>query len=401
MGPLSGIRVLDLTHAVAGPVCTMLLGDLGAEVIKIEKPWRGDNTRYNNISDRFVKEAVSAGGDYFLAINRNKRSIAVDMKTERGREIILRLAKTADIAVQNFRPGSVERLGLDYKALREVNPRIIYASLTGWGNKGPLADKAGMDLAVQARAGVLAITGHPGGPPTRPGASVADMAGGVYLALAIQGALIHRMNTGEGQEVSTSLFDGMLSMLGNFSVAVMEGGANLEPVGTGHPQIVPYQAFPTADSYVVIACATNRLFRRFADLVNMPELLTDPRFKTNIERVANRNQLVDIMSAVTRKKTTAEWLSLLDAAGVVCSPVNSIAQGFAEPQLVANDMIKQVKHPVYGDLKLMRAPMKLSKSDCEVSRPPPLLGQHTTDVLREAGYSETEIQGLMAEKVTG
>ena len=399
MGPLSGIRVLDLTHAVAGPVCTMFLGDLGAEIIKIEKPGRGDNTRYNNISDRFVKAAVTAGGDYFLAINRNKRSVAVDMKTERGKEIILRLAKDADVVVQNFRPGSVQRLGLDYQALSKVNPSIIYASLTGWGNEGPLADKPGMDLAVQARAGVLAMTGHPGGPPTRPGASVADMSGGVYLALAIQGALIHRMKTGEGQEVSASLFDGMLAMLANFSVAVMEGGAHLEPVGTGHPQIVPYQAFPTSDSYVVVACATNRLFKRLTEVLERPDLLTDPRFKTNIERVDNREAIVTILSEIFKKRTTAEWLLALDAGGVVCAPVNTVAQGFAEPQLVVNDMIKRVQHPVYGTLRLMRAPMKLSKSDCEVTRPPPLLGQHTSEVLRSAGYSDAEVASMMADSV--
>ena len=399
MGPLAGIRVLDLTHAVAGPVCTMFLGDLGADIVKIEKPGRGDNTRYNNISDRFAKEAVAAGGDYFLAINRNKRSVAVDMKTARGKEIILKLAREADIIVQNFRPGSVQRLGLDYQCIKKINPAIIYASLTGWGNQGPLADKPGMDLAVQSRAGVLAMTGHPGGPPTRPGASVADMSGGVYLALAIQGALIHRMKTGEGQEVSSSLFDGMLSMLANFSVAVMEGGAKLEPVGTGHPQIVPYQAFPTADGYVVIACATNRLFRKLTEVIERPDLLTDPRFKTNIERVDNRDALVVILSEIMKQKTTAQWLALLDAGGVVCAPVNTVQQGFAEPQLAANEMIKTVQHPVYGPLRLLRAPMKLSSTDCEITRHPPLLGQHTNEILAQIGYSQSEIEGLRTDKI--
>lgn len=395
--PLDGIRVLDFTHGVAGPYCSAVLGDLGADVVKIEKPERGDPTRYMNVSERFHTRIPEVGGDYFLAINRNKRSIGLDIKTDAGREAALALARWADVAVQNFRPGVLERAGLGYQALRAVNPRIILANLSAYG-EGPFADKPGMDVAVQARSGVMRITGVPGSEdPVKPGASLADFGGGIYLATAVLAALVDRGRTGEGQEVGVSLLDATMALLSNYSVAVMDGGAALTPMGSGHPQLVPYQAFPSADGYVVVSAGTNKIYRTFCDAIGLPQLGEDPRFRTNQDRVRNRASLVPLLSEAMRRRPTAEWLTVLESADVPCAPVNDMRQAFEDLKRISPSMVVPVERPGVGTLHLCGVPFRFGAMEGSIRRPPPMLGEHTEEVLTHLlGYGAADIERLRA-----
>ena len=382
MRPLEGIKILDFTHGVAGPYCTMVLGDLGADVIKIEKPKRGDATRYMNVSDKFASDIPRVGGDYFLAVNRNKRSVTVDMKQPAGRDLCLELAKTADVAVQNFRPGVMQRLGLDYDTLRAVNPKLIYANLSAWGQVGPLAQHPGMDVAVQARSGLMSITGLPGrDEPVRPGASIADFGGGIYLATAVLTALFHRERSGDGQEVSVSLFDATMSLLSNYAVAVLDGDAELGRMGSGHPQLVPYQAFPTADMAIVISAGTNKIYREMCTVMSCPELADDPRFETNPDRVKHRDVLVPLLSEITRQKTTAEWIAILEAGGIPCAPVNDMKTAYADLARTADEMVCEIDHPAAGPIHVTGVPFKFSATRGDVYRHPPMLGEHTAEIL--------------------
>jgi crotonobetainyl-CoA:carnitine CoA-transferase CaiB-like acyl-CoA transferase len=391
--PLDGIKVLDLTHGVAGPYCTMVLGDLGAEIIKIEKPERGDATRYMNVSEKFHTDIPRVGGDYFLAVNRNKRSVAIEMKSPEGRKLCEELAAWADVVVQNFRPGVTRRLGLDYASLKRINPKLVYANISAYGMEGVLADKAGMDIAVQARSGVMRITGAvDSDEPLRPGASIADFGGGIYLVAGLLAALFDRERTGEGQEVSVSLLDATMSLLINYSVAVMDGGAEVRPLGSGHPQLVPYQAFPTHDGFVVVATGTNKTYRTLCEALGRAELASDARFASNQSRVVNRKAIVAEFSAVFRTRTTAHWIELLEAADVPCAPVNELAQAYAELATTAPDMVQHIAHPVLGSLSQLGVPFKFSACGGDIRRPPPMLAEHTDEVL-------TQILGRSAEQL--
>jgi crotonobetainyl-CoA:carnitine CoA-transferase CaiB-like acyl-CoA transferase len=396
MKPLSGVRILDFTHGVAGPVTTMILADLGADVVKIEKPERGDPSRYMNVSDRFVGDIPASGGDYFLAINRNKRSVGLDLHSERGQELAQGLIAWADVIVQNFRPGVMERLGLDYAHAREINPTTIYASLSAYGETGPLGGHPGMDVAVQARSGVMSITGYEGSDPVKPGSSLADFSGGTHLAVAILAAIVYRDRTGEGQEINVNLLDSTMAMLANYSVATLDGEADIKPMGSGHPQLVPFQAFPASDGHIVIATGTNKLFRTFCDVLKRPELAQDPRYKSNPSRVTNRVALVEILSEVTRQRSVAEWLETFEGAGIPCAPVNDLSTAFRQPQLVENGMIVEVDHPTYGTIHVLGVPYNFSVSKCAVESPPPLLGEHTREVLAEIlGLDADETDALV------
>lgn len=401
--PLEGVKVLDFTHGVAGPYTAMLLGDMGCDVIKIEQPGRGDSTRYMNVATRFVSDIPDAGGDYFLAISRNKRSVCIDLKAPEGRALCCKLAGWADVALQSFRPGVMRRLGLDYEALHDVNPRLIYGSLTAYGRDGVLAEKPGMDVAVQARSGVMRLTGAPGSTqPMRPGASLADFAGGIYLYGAIVTALYDRERTGEGQEVQLSLMDATMSMLINYSVAVMDGKADLAPVGSGHPQLVPYQAFPSADGHVVIAAGTNKTFRELCAALGCAELIEDPRFRSNQDRVKHRDALVALLEPLTRRKRTEEWLAIFDDADIPSAPVNDMAQGYAQLAQTSPEMVQVVEHPTAGALHLLGVPFAFSASRGDIRRPPPRLGEHTTEVLRDLlGTTDADIERLRGAKVIG
>ena len=284
MKPLTDVKILDFTHGVAGPVTTMILADLGADVVKIEKPGRGDASRYMNVSKRFVADIPASGGDYYLAINRNKRSSTLDLQNEQGRDVAQRLIGWADVVIENFRPGVMAKLGLDFERAREINAGIIYASLSAYGETGPLGGHPGMDVAVQARSGVMSITGYPGSEPVKPGASLADFSGGTHFAIAVLAALLYRERTGEGQQIKVNLLDATMAMIANYAVATLDGGAVIEPMGSGHPQLVPFQAFPAADGHIVIASGTNKLFRRLCQSLGTPELADDDRFVSNEAR---------------------------------------------------------------------------------------------------------------------
>ena len=399
--PLEGLKVLDLTHGVAGPYCTMLLGDLGCDIIKVEKPGRGDATRYMNVSERFHADIPRVGGDYFLAINRNKRAITLELKSPQGRRICEELAQWADVVVQNFRPGVTARLGLDYASLRALNPRLIYGNISAYGTEGSLAEKAGMDIAVQARSGLLRITGaRDSSEPVRPGSSLSDFGGGIYLTTAILTALYDRERTGQGQEVSVSLLDATMSLLINYSVAVMDGQADVKPLGSGHPQLVPYQALPTADGHVVVATGTNKTYREFCIAIGAPGLADDPAYASNQSRVRNRAALVERLSAVFRQRTTAEWIDLLEAADVPCAPVNDLQTAFADLEATSPGMTQRIDHAGMGPLSQLGVPFRFSNCAGDLRRPPPMLGEHTEQVLRELlGRSPAEIAQLREEKV--
>jgi crotonobetainyl-CoA:carnitine CoA-transferase CaiB-like acyl-CoA transferase len=343
------------------------------------------------------------GGDYFLAVSRNKRSIGIDIKTAEGKALCHRLAAWADISLQSFRPGVMERLGLGYEDLRAHNPRLIYASLSAYGQDGSLADKPGMDIAVQARSGVMRITGNPGSrDPIRPGASMADFAGGIYLYAAVATALFHRERTGQGQEVQLSLMDATMSMLMNYSVAVMDGKAELGPVGSGHPQLVPYQAFATSDGHVVVAAGTNKVFRELCVCLGCPELAQDERFRSNQNRVRHRAELIPLMEPLTRARSTAEWLERFDAADIPAAPVYDLPTAFEQLRETSPGMVQTVEHPVAGPLSLIGVPFRFSQTAGDIRRPPPMLGEHTDQVLSDAlGLSAEDIQRLRASRVVG
>ncbi len=398
--PLEGLKVLDLTHGVAGPYCTMVLGDLGCDVIKIEKPDRGDSTRYMNVSERFHTRIPQAGGDYFLAINRNKRSLGLELKTVEGQAIARELAAAADIVVQNFRPGVTKRLGLDYESLRGTNPRLIYANISAYGTTGTLAAKPGMDVAVQARSGIMRITGEHGSTqPLRPGASIADFGGGIYLTTAVVTALYDRERTGKGQEISVSLLDAMMSLLINYSVAVMDGKAQVAPLGSGHPQLVPYQAFPTEDGFVVIGAGTNKVYRELCQALRRPELAVDPSFLSNQDRVRNRERLIPILSELTRTYSTEAILDLLDAADVPCAPVHDLPSAYRDLAKSSPEMVQTVRHSELGDIHQLGVPFKFADCAGSIRRPPPVLGEHTEQILKELGRDQRSIDELRGRKI--
>ena len=400
MRPLEGTFILDFTHGVAGPYATMLLADLGADVVKVEKPGRGDATRYLNVSEKFVGDIPRSGGDYFLSINRNKRTVAIDLATPKGSALALQLAGKADVVVQSFRPGVMTRLGLDEKQVRSVNPEVIYGSVSGYGLTGPLADHPGMDVVIQARSGVMAITGYPGSDPVKCGVSLADFAAGVHMSNALLGAIVYKLRSGKGQGVQVSLLDATISMLANYAVAVIDGDEEIKPMGSGHPQLVPFQAFPSGDGFIVIGTGTNKLWSHLCAVLGLVDLPHDPRFATNPDRVRHRTELIPILSAKLRERTTAEWLSTFEREGIPCAPVNSLKQAFAEPQLAINEMIVEVPHPKYGSIHLVGVPYKYSESVCGIERRPPLLGEHTDEVLRERLQMEpAAISALAAERV--
>jgi crotonobetainyl-CoA:carnitine CoA-transferase CaiB-like acyl-CoA transferase len=399
--PLEGIKVLDLTHGVAGPYCTMVLGDLGAEIVKIEKPERGDATRYMNVSEKFNTDIPRVGGDYFLAVNRNKRSVAIEMKTPEGRKLCEELAGWADVVVQNFRPGVTKRLGLDYESLKRFNPRLVYANISAYGMDGVLADKAGMDIAVQARSGVMRITGVvDSDEPLRPGASIADFGGGIYLVAGLLAALFDRERTGQGQEVSVSLLDATMSLLINYSVAVMDGKADVRPLGSGHPQLVPYQAFPTRDGFVVVATGTNKTYRTLCEAIGRPELASDERFASNQSRVVNRHAIVAELSKVFSGQTTAHWIELLELADIPCAPVNELDRAYEELKTTSPEMVQRIAHPVLGEVSQLGVPFRFSACGGDLRRPPPMLGEHTDEVLSQLlGRSAKDIDLLRERKV--
>jgi formyl-CoA transferase len=393
-GPLAGIRVLDLTRVVAGPYCSMFLGDLGAEVVKVEQPGTGDDTR--GWGPPF------AGGEsaYYLCINRNKQSLTLDLKSKRAVEVLRELAKVADVIIENFRPGTMERLGLGEKELRELNPRLIYASLTGFGADGPMSDWPGYDLIVQAWGGLMSITGSPSGEPVKVGVAIIDLVAGLMLGKAITAALFAREKIGVGQRIDTSLLEAEVASLINVGSNYLVGGRIPARWGNAHPNIVPYQNFKTADGYLVIGVASEVIWKRFCQAIGRNDLSGDLRFANNSKRVENRAELIALLSEMFLQRNNETWFKLLTAAEVPCAPVQSIDQVFQAPQVLHRDMLMEVEHPTAGKVRMAGIPVKFSVTPASVRMPPPLLGEHNSAVLKDwLGMSADAIEELKREKV--
>ena len=392
-GPLAGLRVLELTQIMSGPTCGMLLADLGADVVKVEKLPGGDDAR--GYGDPLVN-GVSAP---FLMMNRNKRGLALDLKHERGRAVLLKLAARADVLVENFRTGTMDRLGVGYDVLARVNPGLIYAAITGYGLTGPDAGKGGFDLIAQGFAGLMSITGEPGGAPAKNGNAVADMNAGILAALAIVSAYVHRLKTGRGQLVDTSLAEAALQQNYWHAAIFFATGRSPGPTGSAHVLTAPYQAFHAADGWLNIGGANQTNWEGVADALGHPEWKSDPRFRTNRDRMRHLPELVELMNAVLATRPRDEWLARLDAAGVPAGPVHSVGEALTHPQTLARGMVVETEHPQAGPTRAIGCPVHLSETPARVTRPAPLLGQHTRDVLREYGFDEREIESLLAAGV--
>ena len=391
-GALDGVRVADFSRVLSGPYCTMVLGDLGADVIKIERPGSGDEAREWG--------PPFAGGEsaYYLAINRNKRSIALDLGRQDHRDVARRLVAQADVVVENFRPGTIERLGLGYQACRDLNAKIVYASITGFGPTGPARDEPGYDYVAQARGGVMSITGEAGREPQKVGVAIADITAGLFCAIAILAALRRAEQTGEGQRVHTSLFESQVAWLANQASNYLVGGLEPTRMGNAHPNIVPYQVFEAADKPFVVAVPNDAHWKRFCAAMELTELEQDTRFATNAARVGNRTELIPKLAALFSRGERDAWIALLTAAQVPCAPINSVAEVFADPQTDALGLVETVTHPTIGDLRFVRSPLGLDATPATTRRPPPLLGEQTDEVLRELGLSDDEIGTVTLER---
>jgi len=398
---LAGVRVLDLSRVLAGPWCTQTLADLGADVIKIERPGSGDDTR--GWGPPFLRDHdghETGESSYYLCANRNKRSLAVDIATADGQALIRRLARGCDVVVENFKVGDMARYGLDAARLRTDDPRLIYCSITGYGQTGPYARRPGYDFAVQGLGGLMSVTGErdglPGAGPQKVGVAVADLFTGMYATVAILAALRHRDATGEGQVIDMALLDAQVAMLANLGSQYLVGGVVPQRMGNGHPSIVPYQAFEVADGHVILAVGNDAQFARFCAIAGHPEWAGDPRFARNANRVRNRDVLVPLIAYAMRMRVRADWLAALEAGGIPCSSVNDIDEVFADPQVRARGLQVAVDHPARDALPLVASPLRLSATPVRYRSAPPTLGQHTEEILREFGFSGEEIAALWA-----
>ena len=401
-GPLDGIRVLDLSRVLAGPFCTQMLADLGAEVIKVERPGVGDETR--TWGPPYVKDADGADtteSAYYLCANRNKRSVTIDFSRPRGVALVKRLLARSDVLVENFKVGGLAKFGLGYEQLRGELPGLVYCSITGFGQTGPYAHRPGYDMMAQGMGGLISITGEPDRPPSKVPVAINDIVTGMYTAVALLSALRHRDATGEGQQVDVGLLDVQVSWLANVASNYLVGGKMPRRLGTAHPNSVPYQVFPTGDGFIIIAANNDGQFERFCRAAGTPELLEDPDFASNALRVRNRDRLISMIEAVTRTRGTDAWMEALESAGVPCAPVNTIDRVFADPQVEARGMEIRMPHPLAGeDVPLVGSPIRLSRTPVSYRRAPPTLGQHTDEVLAEVlDLSEGERAALREEGV--
>ncbi len=388
-GPLAGMRVLELAHVMAGPTCGLMLADLGADVIKVERVPGGDDTR------RSVPPEVNGESAAFLMMNRNKRGIALDLKHPKAREALLRLVAKADVLIENYRHDTMAKLGLGYDALAKINPALIYCEISGFGRTGPYAERGGFDLIAQGMSGLMSITGEgPGRPPVKVGAPVTDITAGILGALGCVAAYVERLRTGRGQRVDTSLFEAGITHTYWQSAIAFATGVAPGPMGSAHPLNAPYQAFETADGWITVGAANQANWDRFTRTIGAPELRDDPRFKDNRGRMANLALLVETLTPFLKKRTSADWLARFEEIGLPAGPVLSVTDMHADPQALARQMIVETDHPKAGPTRAIGLPIKLSGTPGGIRRPAPLFGQHTREVLEEAGYSAEEIAAL-------
>jgi crotonobetainyl-CoA:carnitine CoA-transferase CaiB-like acyl-CoA transferase len=391
---LEHLTVIDLTQVMAGPFCCQLLGDLGADVIKVEPVGRGDATR--EATGHRLPQGESAA---FLAVNRNKRSIALDLRSEAGLAAFRRLVPSADIVIESFRPGVAARLGVDYPAVREINDRVVYASISGFGQSGPYSGRPGYDLIAQAMSGVMSVTGDAGGPPVKCGIPVADLAAGLMCTVGILSACLSRTITGRGQAVDTSLYDAALALSVWETAELWATGQAPGRLGSAHRVNAPYQAFPTRDGHLTIGANNDRLWERLCGALGRPDLLADQRFATNADRTRNRAALAEELGRALKERDTEDWVGLLLDAGVPAGPIRDYEQSCADPHTLAREMVVELEHPIEGRIRSLGIPVKLSETAGEIRRPPPRLGEHTDEILRAVGYSDAEIHALRAEDV--
>jgi len=392
-GPLAGLKVIELAHIMAGPVCGLMLADLGADVIKVEKYPDGDDSR------RMVPPKVKDESAAFMILNRNKRGAVVNLKSETGKAVLRQMLRTADVVIENFRPGTMERLGLGYEELRQLNPGLIYCEITGFGSTGPYAERAGFDLIAQGMSGIMGLTGEgPGRPPVKAGVPVGDMTAGILAAMGILAAYTHRLKTGRGQRVETSLLEASMVYTAWASAIYFATGVSQGPLGSAHPLSAPYQAFPTADGWINIGAANQANWLRLTEVIGAPELASDPRFADNAARLKNLPALVEILTPRFRARPTAEWLTRLEAAGVPAGPVLSIGEMLNDPQVRAREMVVELNHSRVGPVRALGAPVKFSATPARVARAAPVLGEHTREILREYGYTDAEIDRLATQR---
>ncbi len=404
-GPLSHIRVLDLSRVLAGPWASQNMADLGAEVIKLERPGTGDDSRA--FGPPWVKDGVgrdTRDSAYYTSANRGKKSVTLNIAVPEGQAIALELARSADVLIENYKYGDLARYGLGYAQLRELNPRLVYCSVTGFGHTGPYREHPGYDFMIQGMGGMMSVTGEPddapGGGPQRAGVPIADIITGMYASIAICAALAHREHSGQGQHLDLALLDSQIALLAYQNTNYFATGVPPKRIGNLHPNIVPYQPFRAADGDVILACGNDNLYRKFCEAAGCAELANDPRFATNGKRVENRAELTRLLAAVFRKRTKREWLELLEAAGVPNGPINDVAQVFEEPQVKARGVRIELQHRAGAKLPLVASPMRFSATPLEYRLAPPVLGEHTDEVLRSLlGRSDAEIARLRAAKV--
>lgn len=386
--PLAGVRVVDLTRVMTGPYCTMMLGDLGADVVKIEQPGKGDDTR------GWGPPFVGGESAYFLTINRNKRSIALDLKHPAGQEALWRLIEGADVVVENFSPGTIDRLGFGYEAVRSRKPEIVYASISGFGQTGPSRGRTAYDLILQGMGGLMGVTGPEGGPPTKLGVPIADIAAGMFAAFGVVGALFDRTRTGRGRHVDASLLAGQIAMLTYQAGIWFNTGEVPRPIGNRHPIVAPYDTYQSADGYVNVAVGNDGLWQRFCTAFELSELAQNPDYLTNSGRITNLAALNQIIGPVLEQYTTAEIVARLDANAVPCGPIYGLDEVFADPQVQDQELQREVPHPTLGSVTLTGFPYRLSDAALQIRHHPPLLAEHTAEILAEVGYSADEIAAL-------
>ncbi len=394
-GPLDGIRVLDLSRIVVGPYCTMILGDMGADVIKVELPEIGDETR--------MWGPPFAGGEsaYFISLNRNKRSLTLNIKKEHGREILRKLLAQSDVLVENYRMGTLDKMGFGYDEVGTINPGIIYCSITGYGRSGPLSGEAGVDIVVAAEAGLIGITGPKDGAPAKVGVAITDILTALFAQGAISNALYHREKTGKGQRVDLSLFESQVATLFNMSSNYLISGQIPKRWGLSHASIVPYRGFKTKDQeYMLVAVTSEKMWEKFCDVIKRKDLFDDPRYDVNEKRVINREELIPLLEKILAEKTSDEWVHKFKEVGIPCGRVNTMDKVFSHPQIGPREMVVEIDHPTAGKIKVVGIPVKYSETRGSIRLPPPLLGQHTDEVLSGLlGYSQEEINALRQKKV--